>query len=133
MSKAKSSSIIPEDLKLTHDGYFREAFQIKRFAIAFLRKKLPKETLACLNLNKLTAEKREMTDDLFKGVVADVTYRVPIKGTKKCVNFFVVVEHKSRQDFLTIFQLWCYVYHICRQVFRAAQKRGETKADFGLL
>jgi len=132
MSKVKSSSIIPKDLKLTHDGYFREAFQIKRFAIAFLRKKLPKETLACLNLNKLTAEKREMTDDLFKGVVADITYRVPIKGTKESVNFFVVVEHKSRQDSLTIFQLWCYVYHICRQVFLAARKRGETKADFRL-
>ena len=114
MSKVKPSSIIPEDLKLTHDGYFREAFQIKRFAIAFLKKKLPKETLACLDLKELTAERRDTTDELFKGVVADVTYRVPIKGTKECVNFFIVVEHKSRQDFLTIFQLWCYVYHICR-------------------
>ena len=97
MSKVKSSSVIPENLKLTHDGYFREAFQTKRFTTAFLRKKLPKETLACLNLNKLTAEKRDMTDDLFKGVIANITYRVPIKGRKECVNFFVVVEHKSHQ------------------------------------
>jgi predicted transposase YdaD len=103
MSKAKSSSVIPEDLKLTHDGYFQETFQTKRLAKAFLRKVLPKETLKCLHLEKLTTEKRDNTDELFKGAIADIVYRVPIKGTKEYVNFFVVMEHKSRQDHLTIF------------------------------
>ena len=132
MSKAKSSSIVPKNLKLTHNGYFQETFQIKRFARAFLGKVLPKATLACLNLKRLTVEKRDMADELFKGVIADVVYRVPVKGTKKFVNFFIVIEHKSRQDFLTIFQLWCYVYQICRLEFLAAKKRGETKADYRL-
>ena len=40
MSKAGHSSI-PEDLKITHDGYFRETFQTKRLAKAFLKKVLP--------------------------------------------------------------------------------------------
>jgi hypothetical protein len=48
------------------------------------------------------------------------------------VNFFVVIEHKSYQDFLTIFQLWGYVYRICRQEFLAAQERDEDKADYRL-
>ena len=132
MSKEKSTSITSEDLKLTHDGYFREAFQAKRFAQAFLKKKLPKETLDRLNLKRLTVEKRDLTDDWFKDTIADVAYRVPIKGTKEYVNFFVVVEHKSRQDFLTIFQLWGYVYQICRREFLAAQKRGEVNAGYRL-
>ena len=132
MPKKKLPSVIPKNLKLTHDGYFQETFQIKRFARAFLGKVLPKATLALLNLKKLTFEKREMTDELFKGVVADIVYRVPIKGTKEYVNFFVVIEHKSRQDFLTIFQLWCYVHHVCRREFLAAKKQGKTNTDYRL-
>jgi len=132
MSQGKLPSIIPANLKLTHNDYFQEAFQTKRFAQAFLKKKLPKETLDRLNLKKLTTEKQHLTDELFKKTFADVVYRVPIKGTKEYVSFFIVIEHKSRQDYLTVFQLWGYVYQICRREFLAAQKRGETNADYRL-
>jgi len=59
-------------------------------------------------------------------------YRVPIKGTEEYVNFFVVIEHKSYQDNLTIFQLWGYVYGICLQDVRLAQKRDGSKTDYRL-
>ena len=130
MGKEESPQSI--DLTLTHDGYFREGFQIKRLAKAFLKKALPKRTIRRLDLDGLTVEERHLTDELFKDKVADVIYRVPIKGTKEYVNFFVIVEHKSRQDWLTIFQLWCYVYLICRRAFQATDDRKKVKENYRL-
>lgn len=121
-----------EHLRLTHDGYFWEAFQTKRIAKAFLKKVLPWETLASLELDALSVERRHFSDELFKGMVADVIYRVPIRDTAGHVNFFVVIEHKSFQDFLTIFQLWGYVYQICRREFDAAKKRNKITPGYRL-
>jgi predicted transposase YdaD len=120
------------DLTLTHDDYFQVAFRTKRLAGSFLKKSLPKKTIRCLDLKGLVIEKRHMDDDLFKGVIADVVYRVPVKGTQKYVSFFVILEHKSYQDFLTVFQLWGYVYTLCRREFQAAEKRGETGKNYRL-
>ena len=132
MDPEKPLSIVPEDLKLSHDGYFRETFQVKRIARSFLRRTLSKKTRDCLDLRRLTVEPRHQTDDIFKEAIADVVYRVPIKGIKEHVNFFVVVEHKSYQDFLTIFQLWGYVYRICRREFLAAMERGVSQTYYRL-
>ena len=123
MGKEKLSA---EDLKITHDGYFQETFRTKRLAKAFLKKSLPKKTIRCLDLRRLVVENRHMDDDFFKGVIADVVYRVPVKGTQDYVNFFIILEHKSFQDFQTIFQLWGYVYLLCRREFLAAENRSET-------
>jgi len=132
MGTEKPPANIPENLKMTHDSYFQETFQIERLARSFLRKKLPKETLAVLDLDNLAIEDRHFTDDIFKETIADVIYRVPIKGTNEHVNFFVVIEHKSHQDFWTIFQLWGYVYMICRREYQAARARGEVNANYRL-
>ena len=134
MSKEKLTSITSEELKLTHDDYFREGFEIKRVAVAFLKKKLPKKTLDCLDLEKLVIESRHLIDEVFKKTFTDVMYRVPIKGTKgkKHVNFFVIIEHKSRQDYLTIFQLWGYVHRVCRREFLATPKRDREKVNYRL-
>jgi hypothetical protein len=69
---------------------------------------------------------------MFKDTAADVIYRVPIKKTTSHVNFFAVIEHKSFQDPLTIFQLWGYVFRICLRELRAAEKRGEVDANYRL-
>lgn len=131
-STSKKTESKRKGLTIDHDGYFWEAFRAERLAKAFLKKVLPKETLARLDLNRLTVERRHLTDELFKKTIADTVYKVPIKGTKRHVDFFVIVEHKSFQDFLTIFQLWGYVYRICRQEFQAATDREEVKAGYRL-
>ncbi|MDL2322139.1 Rpn family recombination-promoting nuclease/putative transposase [Desulfosarcina sp. OttesenSCG-928-B08] len=131
MSDEKNAQV-PENLKITHDGYFRETFQVKRLAKAFLRKVLPAETLAVLDLEGLIIEDRHLTDDLFTSVNADMVYRVPIPGADAYVNFFVVIEHKSRPDDLTIYQLWGYVYRICHQNVQAAEKRSLIRAGYQL-
>jgi hypothetical protein len=102
--------------------------------VAFLKKKLPKRTLACLDLEKLTIVDPHTTDEVFKEAFADVAYRVPIKGTKgkKHVNFFVIIEHKSEQDYQTIFQLWSYVFRVCRREFLATSMRDRKKPGYRL-
>jgi hypothetical protein len=132
MDNEKPSAHTPEELTLTHDGYFRETFQTQRIATAILRKALPTETIASIDLDGLTVEERSLGDDMFKDSAADVIYKVPIKKTAGHVNFFTVIEHKSYQDLLTIFQLWGYVFRICLRELRAAEKRGEVDADYRL-
>jgi hypothetical protein len=132
MDNEKPSETIPTDLKLTHDGYFRETFQTHRIAKAALKKVLPKATIPQLDLDGLTVVERQRSDAVFKELSADVIYKVPVKETKEYVNFFVVMEHKSFQDYQTIFQLWGYVYRICYQEFVSAKKRGEDMATYRL-
>ena len=132
MDTITPSGNTPKDLTITHDRYFREVFQMKRIAQAFLKKGLPKKTIEVLDLEGLTVDERYLTDDMFKERTADVIYQVPVKGTEEHVNFFVVVEHKSATYFWTLFQLWGYVYRICLREFRAAEDRGEVKAGYRL-
>ena len=130
MDTEKPSDTIPEDLKLTHDGYFQETFRVQRIAKAILKKVLPKKAVTSLKLEDLMVDDRTIIDDMFKEKSADIIYRAPIKGTKKHVHFFAVFEHKSRQDYQTIFQLWGYVYRICLREYQAAEQRGENMATY---
>jgi len=66
MSKDHLTTIVPSELKIRHNDYFREGFQIKRVAKAFLKKKLPKRTLARLDLEGLTVENPHLTDEMYK-------------------------------------------------------------------
>ena len=129
---SNTSEASTEVRPLSHDDFFTSTFQKKRLAKAFLRILLPDELVECLDLDGLTAEPRHITDELFKRLIADVIYRVPIKETDKHVDFFVITEHKSYNDFLTIFQLWCYVLHVIRQEFKAADDAGQVNADYRL-
>ena len=117
---------------LNHDEFFVGTFQRKRLAQAFLRIMLPAELLGRLDLDGLTAEPRHITDELFKTLIADVVYRVPIKGTDSHINFFIILEHKSYNDFWTIFQLWGYVSHVIRQEFKTADDAKRVSAEYRL-
>jgi len=119
-------------LTLTHGKYFQETFRLKRLAQGFLRRVLPKKTLPHLDLDNLTVESRHFIDDMFKETIADVVYKVPVVGTDEYIHFFILVEHKSRQDYPTIFQLWGYCFRICYQVFYGTEKGVREKADYRL-
>ena len=120
---------------LNHDEFFTGTFQTKRLAKGFLRVVLPSELRECLDLDGLTIEPRHVTDDIVnRDRIADVVYRVPIKETEQHVDFFVILEHKSFNDLWTIFQLWMYVYFICRQEYDKAEDAGggRVPADYRL-
>ncbi len=125
----------PEELNVlpvTHDRFFTETFQTKRLAKAFLRNRLPGELVKRLDLDGLTIEPRHITDNVFKELITDVVYRVPVKGTPNHVDFFTVLEHKSFDDRLTIFQLWSYVFHICLREFRQAKIEDRIDSKYRL-
>ena len=132
MDTEKPSDTIPEDLILTHDDYFRETFQVRRIAQAVLKKVLPQATLPHLDLEKLNVMERQKSDGFFKALTADAIYRVPVRNTTEHAHFFAVLEHKSYQDYQTIFQLWGYIYRICFQEWQAAMERGESKMKYRL-
>jgi len=132
MDTVTQSENTAEKLELTHGGYFQETFRLKRLGRAFLKKGLPKKVLKYLDLENLTVESRHLGDDLFKETIADVLYKVPVKGTKEYINFFIIVEHKSRQDYPTIFQLWGYVFRVCYQEFYATDESVREKAGYRL-
>jgi hypothetical protein len=96
---------------------------------------LPGDLRERLDLDGLTIEPRHVSDDLVKrDRIADVVYRVPIRGTEHHVDFFIILEHKSFNDLWTIFQLWMYVYFICRQEYDRAEDAGGgyVPADYRL-
>jgi len=120
---------------LNHDEFFTGTFQTKRLAKGFLRVVLPGELRECLDLEGLTIEPRHVTDDIVnRDRIADVVYRVPVKGSEHHIDFFVILEHKSFNDLWTIFQLWMYVYFICRQEYDKAETAGNgyVPADYRL-
>jgi len=80
---------------LSHDKFFTVTFQRKRLARSFLRILLPKKLLELLDLDGIVAEPRHITDELFQHLIADVVFRVPVKGTDKHIDFFILLEHKS--------------------------------------
>jgi len=128
-----------ELLPLTHDEFFTGTFQTKRLAKGFLRVVLPSELLEHLDLDELTVEPRHVSDDLVsRDRIADVVYRVPVKGTGSHagtghVDFFTVLEHKSYNDFWTVFQLWRYLYRICQQEYDKAEDAGRGHVPAGFL
>ena len=126
------TSNTPEVRPLNHDEFFVGTFQRQRLAKAFLRIMLPAELLGRLDLDGLTAEHRHITDELFKTLIADVVYRVPIKGTDTHIDFFIILEHKSYNDLWTIFQLWGYVLHVIRQEFKAVNDAKRVSAEYRL-
>jgi hypothetical protein len=118
--------------KLTHDGFFVNTFEMKRLAKGFLRVVLPGDLREHLDLDGLTIEPRHKTDDVFRDRISDVVYRVPIMGTERYVDFFVICEHKSGNDLWTIFQLWVYVYLVIQKEYRKVADAGAVPADYRL-
>ncbi|MGL4595008.1 MAG: Rpn family recombination-promoting nuclease/putative transposase [Thermoguttaceae bacterium] len=112
-----------KSLEVTHDTFFLETFQEKRFGAAFLKAVLPEKLMRELKLDELVVLPRHVSNSIFKGKIADVIYRVPIKKMVSHVDFFAVLEHKSNNDFLTIFQLWGYVQRICEKNIDEAKKQ----------
>ena len=112
---------------LTHDTFFKEMFQMRNLAIAFLRKFLSQETLKRLDLKNLTIETEDFKDEFFHETRPDMVYRVPIIGRKESVSVHVIIEHKSYNDRETIFQIWKYVHQLCIKDVEIRLTDSETK------
>lgn len=119
-------------LPLTHDKLFREVFQWIELAKAFLKKVLPKVVLERLDIDGLTVEPKDFLSLLFRETRADMIYRIPIHGSERSLCVYVLLEHKSYNDFLTIFQADQYAGQIGQEEIRKAQDEKRLTIDFRL-
>ena len=119
-------------LPLTHDKLFREMFQWLELAKAFLRSVLPVAILAKLELDGLTIEPKDFLSVVFKETRADMVYRIPIRGRAECLCIYVLLEHKSYNDFFTVFQADQYASQISLEEFLLAKDEKRLTVDFRL-
>lgn len=117
---------------LTHDRFFELTFQMKEVAAAFLRTTLPKEMSDCLELDALTVAPTDTIATHFRKMRADVIYNVPVRGSDEHVSVYVVLEHKSYDDFWAVHQAWQYAVQICYHALRAVRKKNRVPASFRL-
>ena len=117
-------------LPLTHDKLFREVFQWLGLAKAFLRLVLSGPILAKLDLDRLTIEPREFLNIVFKETRADMIYRVPILGSDESLCIYVLLEHKSFNDFFTIFQADQYAGQISQREYQKADDEERLNVHF---
>jgi predicted transposase YdaD len=119
-------------LPLTHAKLFKEMFQWLGLVRAFLRFVLPGPILAKLDLDNLTIEPGDFLSTVFRETRADMIYRLPILGRKESLCVYVVLEHKSYNDFFAIFQADGYASQISQREFRQADDEERLTVDFRL-
>jgi len=117
---------------LTHDKLFREVFQWIELAKAFLRFVLPVPILSRLDIDGLTIEPKDFLSVVFRETRADMIYRVPLLGREESLCVYILLEHKSFNDFFTIFQADQYAGQINQQELRRAADDKRLTVDFRL-
>jgi len=136
--ESQQNEIVEQDIQsvggwpLTHDKLFREVFQWIELARAFLRSVLPVPIQSRLDLDGLTIEPKDFLSVLFKETRADMLYRVPIVGRDESLCVYVLLEHKSYNDFFTIFQADQYAGQINQDELRRAVDEKRLTVDFRL-
>jgi len=118
--------------RFTHDMLFREVFEWLGVAKAFLRLVLSAPILAKLDLDRLTIEPRDFLSVIFKETRADVIYKVPILGSEENLRIYIILEHKSFNDFFAIFQADGYAGQISQNEYNQAVDEKRLNADFRL-
>ena len=118
--------------RFTHDMLFREVFEWLGVAKAFLRLVLSAPILAKLDLDRLTVEPRDFLSIIFRETRADVIYRLPIIGSEETLRIYVLLEHKSFNDFFAVFQADQYAGQISQKEYNLAVDEERLNADFRL-
>jgi predicted transposase/invertase (TIGR01784 family) len=117
-------------LPLTHDKLFREVFQWHELAKAFLRSVLSVAIQEKLDIDRLTVEPKDFLSVIFKETRADMVYRVPIRDCDENLCIYVLLEHKSYNDFFTIFQADQYANQISQKEYQQTENEKRLTVDF---
>lgn len=88
--------------------------------------------MAKLDLDDLKIEPKDFLSIVFKETRADMIYRVPILGREESLCVYVLLEHKSFDDFWTILQADGYAGQISQEELRQARNEKRLTADFRL-
>ena len=105
-------------LSTPHDRYFRETFARPEIARDFLRNYLPPEIRARLELSTLSLSKESFVDPDLRQHFSDLLYEIETVGNDPGY-VYLLFEHKSYPDPLTVFQMLRYCVRIWERALRA--------------
>jgi len=102
-----------------HDPFFRSTFSepglFRKWLVWFL------PILAeLLDLDRMELQKDSLIDEKLKAHYNDLLYKIPIRGTDKSMVVFVLIEHKSSPERLTMLQILRYIVLIWMREISAA-------------
>ena len=99
------------ELTNPHDRFFKEIFSRPEAARDLLQNYLPKEVTAVLDLNTLTLQPGSFVDTELQEHFSDLLYSITVQDNS-IAYVYLLLEHKSRFDPLTPFQLLRYIIRI---------------------
>lgn len=114
-------------VRLSHNTFFEETFQMPTFARAFLRQFLNPELLSRIDIKNLTVETKKFYDEQFHETRPDMVYTIPIIGEEGVIRVHVIFEHKSYNDRGAIFQISKYIHQLCVQEVKTRLTDTKTK------
>lgn len=129
--------LLPELLELkgkplTHDKFFEKMFEMEDLARSFLKFVLPKDFLPHLKFEDLSVEPKDFLNLAFKETRADMIYRVPLIGRDEDLCIYVLLEHKSFDDFMVAFQTDIYADQISHRQLQKAKEEKRFDKNFRL-
>jgi len=101
----------------SHDSFFKQVFGQQENARSFLLSTLPKDVAQCLDLSILEPSPASFVDENLRQAHSDLLFRTQLtNGTETAV--YLLFEHKSAADPLTVFQVLRYILKINEQRLR---------------
>jgi predicted transposase/invertase (TIGR01784 family) len=96
-----------DEIASPHDTFFRESFSRREIALDFLRRYLPAELLAEIDLDTLDIGKDSYVASDLRTAYSDLVYRVQHRDGP--LSVYLLFEHKSRPEHWTLLQLLRYI------------------------
>ncbi len=112
------------ELSNPHDRFFKEVWSRKAIGRDFLRRYLPREVVATLDLKALELVKGSFVDPQLREYHSDLLYRLRLKDGEPALAY-VLLEHKRHPKRSTPLQLLGYIVHIWQEA--AEQSNGSGR------
>jgi len=94
-----------------HDSFFKQTFGSVDFTRGFLSQYMASDASLCLDLSSLETAHESFVDDDLRQSHSDLVFTVALVGGGQAV-VYLLFEHKSHPDPLTVFQLLKYIVRI---------------------
>lgn len=94
-----------------HDSFFKQTFSRIDVARDIFQRFLPRDVLACLDLQTLAPAKDSFIDDDLRQTFSDLVFEIELFSGKPAL-VCLLLEHKSESDWLTAFQTLKYVVRV---------------------
>ena len=118
------------ELQGKHDKFIRWCFDHKDVLIAFCEWFLPPEVLALVDLSGIRVEKDSFIDDELKESFSDILVELPLKegieDAPRVAQIYLLIEHKSASERLSVFQVLRYM----TRIWEREERNTKEKAGF---